>query len=127
LGDEVTILDKLKLLLLPRDPELELDTVALFSRMTENGDSPKVIDIRESHELEETGHLKGARHIPMNDVSRLVPHHIPDRCQDIVLYCQSGNRSYFSAKELQGLGYENVQSLQGGIQALQRDGFPIVG
>lgn len=122
--------DLIEMLLGKRDPALEVNTDELRAKLNSsagNGDRPHLIDVREPYELAQTGHLEGARHIPAGQVKQALPHHVPDRSSEIVLYCHSGNRSYVSVKELQALGYTDVKSVRGGIRALHRDGFPIVG
>lgn len=39
---------------------------------------------------------------------------IPDKNQQIILYCRSGSRSALGTKSLEMLGYTNVHSLEGG-------------
>ena len=73
---------------------------------------PIVIDVREDYELEETGTIKGAIHIPMNEV----PNRLNEITKEIEIYilCRSGVRSYNVAKYLNELGYEAI-NLDGGI------------
>jgi rhodanese-related sulfurtransferase len=123
----VNIQDLLKKLLNLRDPALELNTDELRGVLADQDTTTHLFDIRERFELAETGHLQDATHIPMGEIQHKLAHYVPDLSSEIVLYCRRGNRSYYSTKELRGLGYENVKSLRGGIQALLRDGFPLVG
>jgi molybdopterin/thiamine biosynthesis adenylyltransferase len=50
---------------------------------------------------------------------------VPDKATPIVLYCAAGNRSAFSAKTLQELGYTTVHSLAGGFTDWKRNGLDI--
>ncbi|MEN9207403.1 MAG: rhodanese-like domain-containing protein [Gloeomargarita sp. GMQP_bins_120] len=43
----------------------------------------------------------------------------------LVLYCQSGNRSYRAAQQLLAAGCEQVTHLQGGILAWKDAGYPV--
>jgi rhodanese-related sulfurtransferase len=46
---------------------------------------------------------------------------VPDRYDDIVLYCAGGVRSILAADALTKMGYTNVKSLKGGIGEWKRD------
>lgn len=73
---------------------------------------PIIIDVREDYELEETGTIKGAIHIPMNEVPNRLGEITKER--EIYILCRSGVRSYNVAKYLNELGYEAI-NLDGGI------------
>jgi molybdopterin/thiamine biosynthesis adenylyltransferase len=50
----------------------------------------------------------------------------PDRSQHLILYCQSGNRSAWAARTLlDDLGYENVESMTGGITLWKDRGYDV--
>jgi adenylyltransferase/sulfurtransferase len=49
----------------------------------------------------------------------------PDRSTPITLYCAAGVRSLLAAKDLQELGYEDVESLWGGFKAWKSNGLQI--
>lgn len=73
---------------------------------------PIIIDVREDYELEETGTIKGAIHISMNEVPNRLNEITKER--EIYILCRSGVRSYNVAKYLNELGYEAI-NLDGGI------------
>ena len=51
---------------------------------------------------------------------------MPDRAQHVILYCQSGNRSAWAARTLlEDLGYENVESMTGGITLWKDRGYEV--
>ncbi len=51
---------------------------------------------------------------------------MPDRSQHVVLYCASGNRSAYAARTLiEDLGYENVESMRGGITLWKDLGYEV--
>ena len=91
-----------------------------------NGNRPKVVDVREQHEYED-GHIPGAIHVPRGHLESRIEGAVgADRDQPIVLYCASGNRSAFAAETLQrALGYENVESMTGGITLWKDRGFDV--
>src|SRR5215207_7940482 len=90
-----------------------------------NGSRPVLIDVRESEEWD-AGHLPGAKHVPRGHLESRIEGAVPDRSQRIVLYCASGNRSALAAHTLQELlGYENVESMTGGITLWKDRGYDV--
>ena len=74
-----------------------------------------VIDVRETEEFA-AGHLPGAKHVARSYLETRIEGVVPDRSSQVILYCQSGNRSAYGARTLiQDLGYEHVRSMTGGI------------
>src|SRR5215208_4980235 len=90
-----------------------------------NGHRPVVVDVREQHEFEE-GHIPGAVHVPRGHLESRIEAAAPDRSQPVVLYCASGNRSALAADTLERLlGYENVESMTGGITLWKDRGYDV--
>jgi molybdopterin/thiamine biosynthesis adenylyltransferase/rhodanese-related sulfurtransferase len=92
-----------------------------------NGDGPGfvLVDVRETEEWD-AGHLPGARHVPRGHLESRIEGAAPDRSQRVVLYCASGNRSALAAHTLrEHLGYENVESLTGGITLWKDRGYEV--
>lgn len=81
-----------------------------------------LVDVREAHEWRD-GHAKGARHIPLGDLTRRLAD-IP-RDREILVICRSGNRSRTAAQLLQRAGYERVVNVQGGTMAWMRQSLPL--
>ncbi len=95
--------------------ELLVDSITaeVLSQWMKATKPPVLVDLRDHHELVETGVIAGARHIPLNDLrSRLdeLPSSGP-----MVLYCRSGHRSYVAARILRQHGRDSVYNLSGGI------------
>lgn len=81
------------------------------------GEAPVLVDVREPWEWA-MGHIEGAIHIPMNDLpSRLDE---LSREAELVIYCHTGQRSWYATGFLLGQGYDHVASLAGGIDAWER-------
>jgi molybdopterin/thiamine biosynthesis adenylyltransferase/rhodanese-related sulfurtransferase len=90
-----------------------------------NGDAPVVVDVREQQEFEQS-HLPGAVHVPRGHLESRIEGAARDRSDRVVLYCASGNRSALAAKTLQDeLGYENVESMTGGITLWKDRGYDV--
>ncbi len=84
-----------------------------------------LIDVRETEEYG-AGHLPGARHVPKSYLETRIEGVVPDRDAQIVLYCQSGNRSAWAARTLEeDLGYANVASMTGGITLWKDRGYEV--
>src|ERR687894_184415 len=90
-----------------------------------NGSRPVLIDVRESEEWD-AGHIPVAKHVPRGYLESRIEGAVPDRSQRVVLYCASGNRSALAAHTLKELlGYENVESMTGGITLWKDRGYGV--
>jgi molybdopterin/thiamine biosynthesis adenylyltransferase/rhodanese-related sulfurtransferase len=104
------------------DRELLLEiSAARAHELLAAADPPLLIDIREPSEWE-TGRIPEAVHIPMGELAEKIE---PYREHSLVLYCARGNRSLHAAQALSQLGYAEVVSLAGGINAWERAGLAI--
>ena len=56
----------------------------------------------------QSGHLKKAVNIPLNQLKEDIKYFAPDKEQVIAVYCQSGGRTKIALKELESLGYKNL-------------------
>ena len=91
----------------------------------ERGDAI-LIDTREPHEWDES-RIEGAKLVPPATVAEGVPELVPDRSARLILYCRVGNRSARAADALKSeLGYENVASIAGGIEAWAEQALPVI-
>lgn len=75
---------------------------------------PVLIDVRETWEFAR-GHARGARNIPLGQVMQRLNEIPTDR--DVLLICQSGNRSGNAAKALLKAGYTRTFNVSGGTSA----------
>ena len=84
-----------------------------------------IVDVREQHEFEEA-HLPGAVHVPRGHLESRIEGAASDKAERVILYCASGNRSALAAKTLkEELGYENVESMTGGITLWKDRGYDV--
>ena len=87
-----------------------------------HADGALVLDVREPHEYE-AGHVPGARLVPLSivaDVAREMP-----TGQPIYVICQSGNRSWVAAQQLDRHG-RDARSVRGGTSGWISAGRPVV-
>ena len=80
-----------------------------------------IVDVRQATEWQ-TGHIKGAIHIPLAQLSSQL-HQLPQG-KTIVTVCRSGHRSAGAARTLTRHGHD-VLNLHGGINAWARAGLPL--
>ena len=76
-----------------------------------------LLDVRTDEEYKK-GHISGAVHIPLADIGDKIKKLKKDK--ELVVYCQSGNRSIWAIKRLMGMGYKNLYNLKGGYSAWKR-------
>lgn len=70
-------------------------------------DGALIVDVRTPGEFN-SGHLPGAKLIPVNQVSARINEFGSDKNRPIVVYCQSGGRSGSAESILKANGYTNV-------------------
>ena len=92
-----------------------------------------LIDIREINELENSGRVEGASHIPRGMLEVYLDPNSPifqngqvDRNKEFVLFCAGGVRSALAAKSLKDLGYEKISHIDGGFASIANSKFKIV-
>ena len=72
---------------------------------------PFILDVRNASELEETGHIPGAAHIPLAELAQHIDL-LPAFDTAIVVYCGSGWRATIAMTALHGMGWTNVRALK---------------
>ncbi len=92
-----------------------------------------LIDIREINELENTGKVEGASHIPRGMLEVYLDPNSPvfqngqlDQDKEFVLFCAGGVRSALAVKSLKDMGYQNVSHIDGGFGSIASSKFKII-
>ena len=92
-----------------------------------------LIDIRESNELENTGTVQGASHIPRGMLEVYLDPNSPvfqngqiDQNKEFVLFCAGGVRSALAVKSLKEMGYQKVSHIDGGFGSIASSKFKII-
>lgn len=78
----------------------------------DNNDDIIILDVRTLSEFN-SGHIKGAVCLPNESITDQPLDELPDKKQEILIYCRSGNRSEQAARKLLKLGYQNVKDFGG--------------
>jgi rhodanese-related sulfurtransferase len=100
----------------PRVREVDADAV-------QKRTGGRLIDVREDDEWR-AGHIPGAEHIGKGVIERDIVQKVPDKAQELILYCGGGYRSVLAADALQKMGYQRVLSMAGGWKAWLAKGYP---
>ena len=78
----------------------------------------QLIDVREADERAEFN--IGGTFLPLGNILSMQTDDIADlQNEEIICYCRSGKRSIQGALMLESLGFANVKSLEGGMNAWQ--------
>ena len=91
-----------------------LDPQAVVQLM--NREKAMVIDVCEPDEFAR-GHIVGAKNLPLAQVNDKLAQLVKNKSTPVVMVCQVGARSSRAVAAARKLGYENVQSLSGGLRA----------
>jgi rhodanese-related sulfurtransferase len=84
-----------------------------------------VIDLRPSADFA-NGHLPSARHIEFAELQAKVGQLVKNKSNPVLLVCQTGQQSHKAVRIVQDAGYAEVHVLQGGLNAWQQAGMPVV-
>jgi adenylyltransferase/sulfurtransferase len=100
--------------------EWEIEPEELAERI-QHGKRPRLIDVREPHELE-ISRIQGAELMPLGSLAAHL--HELDSAEEIVLFCKSGSRSARAVELLAGAGFRKQRHLRGGINAWAQEVDP---
>ena len=89
----------------------KVSAIEAYKMMSELGDYI-ILDVRTDEEYKEK-RIAGAILIPNYEIKNRAEKELPDKSKVILVYCRSGGRSANAARELAGLGYENVYDFGG--------------
>ena len=92
-----------------------------------------LIDVRDIRELWKEGTIQNSKHIPRGMLEFWLDpessYYKANKIKDIkkmVLFCALGLRSALATKSLIEMGFENVAHVEGGFDALKKNGFRVV-
>ena len=97
------------------------------------GKNCNLIDIRETNELDNTGRVEGASHIPRGMLEVYLDPNSPifqngqiEKNKEFVLFCAGGVRSALAVKSLKDMGYQKVSHIDGGFNSIASSNFKII-
>ena len=96
----------------------------LHEKLTK-GEDLIVLDVRKIEEFTE-GRIEGSILLPHEEISEKIEAILTDKGAFIVAHCRGGVRSEVAVKAMQTLGYSEVYSLEGGIEAWKKAALPTV-
>ena len=95
--------------------------------------SCNLIDVREVNELNASGRVDGASHIPRGMLEVYLDPNSPvfqngqlDQNKEFVLFCAGGVRSALAVKSLMEMGYKKISHIDGGFASMNNSKFKIV-
>lgn len=89
-----------------------------------NREKAVVIDVCEANEFA-AGHVGGAKNIPLSQLEQKLPSVVKNKALPVILVCKSGARSGRAVSIAKKLGYEQAQSLGGGMSAWIKANLPV--
>ncbi len=94
------------------------------------GQGALLLDIRDAQELEKTGQVQGAHHIPRGLLEFRADPDSPiadpelRRDRPVILFCGTGGRAWLAGKTLHDMGFAQVYNL-GGFKDWKEAGLPV--
>jgi rhodanese-related sulfurtransferase len=92
-----------------------------------------LIDVRDIRELWKEGTIENSKHIPRGMLEFWLDpnstYYKANKIKDtkkIVLFCALGWRSALATKSLVDMGFKNVAHVNGGFDALKKNGFKVI-
>jgi rhodanese-related sulfurtransferase len=89
-----------------------------------NREKANVVDVSDAAEFA-AGHIVGSRNLPLADLEAKLAGAVKNKGLPLVLVCQSGARSAKAVNIAKKLGYEQAQSMQGGLKAWKLANLPV--
>lgn len=94
--------------------------IILYEQITAN-DAKKIIDSQEDYVIldvrtkaeYDASHIENATLLPLDEIEEKVTDVLPDKNQQLLVYCRSGVRSKEAALQLAELGYTNIKEFGG--------------
>ena len=89
-----------------------------------NREKAVVIDVCETEEFA-TGHVNGAKNVPLSQLEERLPTVVKNKALPVVLVCASGARANRAVAIAKKLGYDNAQAMAGGLKAWREASLPV--
>lgn len=89
-----------------------------------NREKAVVVDVCEPAEFA-AGHVSGAKNVPLGELEAKLPGLVKNKTLPLILVCASGARSSRAVAIAKKLGYEQAQSLSGGLKSWKDANLPV--
>ena len=89
-----------------------------------NREKAVVVDVCDPAEFA-AGHVGGAKNVPLGELEAKLPGLVKNKALPLILVCATGARSGRAVAIAKKLGYEQAQSLGGGLKAWKDANLPI--
>ena len=89
-----------------------------------NREKAVVVDVCEAEEFA-TGHVGGAKNIPLNQLEERLANTVKNKTLPLILVCETGARSARAVAVAKKLGYDQAQAMSGGLKAWRVANLPI--
>lgn len=89
-----------------------------------NRERAVVVDVREPEEFA-TGHVTGAKNVPLNQLEQKLPTAVKNKSLPLLLVCASGSRAQRAVATAKKLGYEQAQAVAGGLKSWKDANLPL--
>lgn len=89
-----------------------------------NREKAVVVDVCSTAEFA-AGHVVGAKNVPLDELESRLPGVVKNKALPVILVCASGARSSRAVAIAKKLGYEQAQSLGGGLKAWKDANLPV--
>ena len=89
-----------------------------------NREKAVVVDVCEVEEFA-AGHVGGSKNIPLNQLDDKLAAAVKNKTLPLILVCRTGARSARAVAMAKKLGYDNAQSMAGGLKAWQTANLPV--
>ena len=83
-----------------------------------------VVDVCEANEFA-AGHVTGAKNVPLGELEARLPGLAKNKAVPLIMVCASGARSSRAVAIAKKLGYQQAQSLGGGLKAWKDANLPV--
>ena len=112
---------------LVQEAKAQIQEVSLDDAEAAISDAALLLDVRQGDEYH-AGHIPGAVSIPRGLLEFKLSNDpaLDIRDQPIVIYCKTSGRAALAAASMKSMGYLHVQSIEGGFDAWQDAGKPVV-
>lgn len=94
------------------------------TRMVNEGEA-LLLDVRGAGEYK-TGHVLNAMNVPVGEIDKRLHEIQKYKQKDVLVYCDNGMRTSRAVARLRKEGFENLNTLAGGLTAWEKASLPVV-